>query len=233
MNGRVAVEQRTLQAAPAVHGVAELHVVLAERAQAVELREHHVGEVRPVLSPELAAADGYLGEAARFVDGPILDGRVEQVGERAVLERAGDVVREAHRRPRRDDLQQHDAEGVDVRLDAEQPRLLVLRVDVAEGPRRRRHVALRDAVGDGRRHEAGEADVADLADVVAVEEDVGRLQVAVDQRLGLGLVEEEQADLADVVAVEKDVARLEVAVDERLGLGLVQEQQGLPLSMYS
>lgn len=138
MHGGVAVVGRAVHAAPAAaaHGVAELHVVLAEGAEAVELREHDGGEVGAVLPAELAAADGYLGEAARLVDGPVVDGRVEHVDDGAVVERARDVVGEPHGRLRGDDLEQHDAEGVDVRLDAEHARLLVLRVDVAEGPRR-------------------------------------------------------------------------------------------------
>ena len=60
---------------------AELHVVLAEGAHAVELLEHDVAEVWPILAPELAAAERHLSEALRLLHGPVCDGRVEQVGE--------------------------------------------------------------------------------------------------------------------------------------------------------
>ena len=58
-----------MHAAAAAHGVAVLHVVLAEGAEAVELREHDGGEVGAVLAPELAAAERDLGEAVRLLMG--------------------------------------------------------------------------------------------------------------------------------------------------------------------
>uniref|UniRef100_A0A0D9VDT9 Uncharacterized protein n=1 Tax=Leersia perrieri TaxID=77586 RepID=A0A0D9VDT9_9ORYZ len=105
------------------------------------------------------------------------------------------MVRQPHRRPRGNNLQQQNPQRVDVRFGGEHPRLLVLGIDVAECPRRRRHPVLRGVGGGGGGlgDEAGEADVADLADKVVVEEDVGWFQIAVDEGLGFGLVEEEEA----------------------------------------
>jgi hypothetical protein len=91
-------------------------------------------------------------------------------------------------------LQVDDAERVHVGLGADQPGLLVLRVDVAEGAGGSGLPVLRDGrVVDGTRDDAGETDVADLADEVGAEEDVARLEVPVHERLWLHLVQVQQA----------------------------------------
>ena len=77
-----------MEASAHAHGVAELRTVLGERAQPIELREHAHGKVRPVLLPDLTAPYRDLREAQRIVQGPVVHGRIEEVGEGAVLQRA-------------------------------------------------------------------------------------------------------------------------------------------------
>lgn len=102
------------------------------------------------------------------------------------------MVCQSHGRLRSNDLQQHDAEGVDVGLDTEHASLLVLRVNVAEGASSGGHAILGDGVGHGWGDETGKADVTDLAAIVAIEEYICGLEVSMDQWLRLCLVEEEE-----------------------------------------
>jgi len=152
-------------------------------------------QVRPVPAPHLAALERDLGERLRLLHGPAGHFAVQEVGERAFLQRVGDGVRQPHGLPGGDHLQEDDAQRVHVGLGAHQPRLLVLRVDVAEGARRRRLPVLRRRRGavHGPRDDARQPDVADLGHEVAVKEDVARLEVAVHERLGLHLVQVQQA----------------------------------------
>lgn len=156
------------------------------------MREDHGGEIGAVLLPELGALQAQLGESHRLLDGPVGDGGIQKALDAALLQGLLDAVGEPHWGGGGEELQEDDAEGVDVRFDPQHSRLLVLGIDVAEGAGGGGEAVLRDGVGDGGGDEPREADVGDLADEVVVEEDVAGLKVAVDEGLGLGLVEEEE-----------------------------------------
>lgn len=165
---------------------------LTEVPQTVELRQDDGGEVRPVFPLQLRALESELSKSQRLLHGPVRHGRIEHLREGPSLDSALDAAGEAHGGLRGDDLKQHNPHGIDVGLDPQHARLLVLGVDVAEGPGGGSHPVLGGGVARGRGDESGEAHVADLGHVVAVKENVGRLEIPVDQRLGLRLVEEQQ-----------------------------------------
>ncbi|GER34381.1 serine/threonine protein kinase [Striga asiatica] len=155
------------------------HRILRNLPQLIKLREHHFPKVRPILPPELRTLQRQLCQQQGLLDWPVGHRWVEHLPKSLALN--GPLHME------------NNPERVNVRFNPEHARLLVLRVDVAESASCRGHSVLGDVIGHGRRDEARQADVADLADVVSVEEDVGWLEVTVDEGLGLGLVEEEKA----------------------------------------
>lgn len=57
-----------------------------------QLGEHDSADIDAVLAPELAAADGDLGEAVRLFHGSGVDVRIEEVGEGVALQATPDVV---------------------------------------------------------------------------------------------------------------------------------------------
>uniref|UniRef100_A0A8R7PQG6 Uncharacterized protein n=1 Tax=Triticum urartu TaxID=4572 RepID=A0A8R7PQG6_TRIUA len=91
--------------------------------------------------------------------------------------------------PRADGLQQHDAQRVHVGLGRQLPRPAVLRVDVPEAALHRRA----DVRLVQHRPGLGQPEVGHLAREVAVQQDVGRLDVAVDHRLVHGRVQVKEA----------------------------------------
>ncbi|GER42037.1 acid phosphatase/vanadium-dependenthaloperoxidase-related protein [Striga asiatica] len=149
------------------------HTLLGEHPQPVELRKHHCPEIRPILSPELRALERQPGENQSLLNWPVLHLSIQHLLKRPFLDGPVDVV--------------------DVGFNPEHARLLVLWVDVTEGASCRGHAVLCDSVGHGGWDKSSEADVTDLADEVSVEEDVGGLEVAVDEGLGFRLVEEEES----------------------------------------
>ncbi|BAT11810.1 Os10g0534600, partial [Oryza sativa Japonica Group] len=156
---------------------------------------HHVAHGRPLLAVVREAPPGGLRELPERVRAGVAgDGRVDDLVEPAPpaplhrpLREVDLVGREAlvDRRPRAQHLEEDDAEGVDVGAVGELPRLEVLRVEVAEAAlHRRAHVRL-----PRRWPDAGQPEVGHLRHEAVAEEDVRRLDVAVDDVIGVAGVQ--------------------------------------------
>jgi hypothetical protein len=221
-----------------LEGILQLH-------RELEVPQHvpHGRALDALLAEALLGRVGELLEALRR--DLVLDRRVDDVQQRAVPLAQERVVGEAdllprqrrvEGRPREEHLEEHDAEGVHVGLVGELLPPEVLRVEVPEAALHHgAHVRL---VHRGRPG-LGEAEVGDLGDPVLVEEDVGGLDVAVDDGvLGAGVevvqapcgadtdVEAEpprQRRLAAHVEVLPQRAVLHVVVDEDHLAGVLAE----------
>ncbi|GER28390.1 deoxyguanosinetriphosphatetriphosphohydrolase-like protein [Striga asiatica] len=150
--------------------------------QPLELSQNHRVKIRPIPSPQLTALQSQLSQRQRLLYRPIPNRSIKHFPKSPILNRRLDIMRESHRWPSRENLQQHNSER--------HARLLIFRIDVTESSGSCSHVALSDGVGDRWWDEAAEADIADLADEVSVEKDVPGLEVAVDEGLGSGGMEE-------------------------------------------
>lgn len=149
---------------------------------------HHLaGEVRPVVACHLAAAECEMGQLLRLLRrvGPVPRRGVEDVGDPALGERGPHVPCEPHGRAAGEQAEEEDAEGVGVGGGAQ----------LAGGEELRVHV--RHRVGGERAvhqhvglQQAAQAGVGELAAAAGGgEQDVGRLEVAVDHAV---VVEEDE-----------------------------------------
>lgn len=196
------------------HGLTALQTHLEDRAEEMRRRSAgagtqsgggigHVGEarelrydlglqVRPVPAPQLAASEAHPGQPLRLRERPLGDRPVDHLGESAPFNGARHHRGQPHGRRSGEQLEGDDPEGVEVRLGPQRAGALVLGIHVVERAGQHGLPVLRHAVRHHARHELGKADVADLAHQVAVEQDVARFQVPVDDGLRLGAVQEGQ-----------------------------------------
>ena len=169
---------------------------------------HLPREVRPPAAAHLRAPQADVRQLVGLHERPVPRGGVEDGVQLPSLHRVLHHLRDPLWRPPRQEPQDDDAERVHVGPRRELARGQELRVHVREGPLwGGRPVELcGDGPGGGGRHgrvrlaqEPADAEVPQLADQVGVQEDVARLQVAVDHRVWLVRVEEDQgrAHLAD------------------------------------
>ncbi|GER45035.1 serine/threonine protein kinase [Striga asiatica] len=139
-------------------------------SQPLQLGQHHPVEIRPIPPPQLTAPERQPGKTQRLLNRPLVNSRIQHIPKPPLLNGGPHQVSQPHGRPSRDQLQQQHTERVHGRCS-----------------RRFRQLP---CGGVGRGDEAGQPDVADLGDVVSVEEDVCGLEVAVDEGLRFCLVEE-------------------------------------------
>ena len=141
------------------------------------------------------------------------------------------ALQQHHRRPAGDDLEEDDAEAVDVGVGARVARVDELRVDVP----RRAHHGLGGLPPPAMVAEPGEAEVAELGDERVVQHDVARLDVAVHHALLPLLVQvperrsQAEDDLVPLRPCQEALAvdAVEMPVEAALRHQLVDEQEAM------
>ncbi|WVZ72367.1 LOW QUALITY PROTEIN: hypothetical protein U9M48_020839 [Paspalum notatum var. saurae] len=166
------------------HELQAPHDVLHRRPVRAALREA-LGRRLPVLPQRLRPhrrGDTPVDDLVQLAPALPVQGPLHQVHHR--LGEPG-----VHDGARAQRLQEHDAEGVDVGLGRQLPGARVVRVHVPEAALHGRADVRLAQLRPG----LGQPEVGDLGGQAAVQQDVGRLHVAVDHRLGQRRVQVEQA----------------------------------------
>lgn len=156
----------------------------------VELRQHLRLKVRPVPAPQGCASQPEPGKHLCLGKRPTSLRPVEDISEPAVSHSVLCARNEPVRASAGQELQDDDSQREHVGLGTHGAGLLVLGVRVVQRAGDARVLVLGLPVGHEIRDELRETDVADLAHVVPVQQDVGRFQVAVDDRLWASRVQE-------------------------------------------
>uniref|UniRef100_A0A453P7W0 Uncharacterized protein n=1 Tax=Aegilops tauschii subsp. strangulata TaxID=200361 RepID=A0A453P7W0_AEGTS len=162
--------------------------------QGLDHGPHLPGEVRAAPPAHLGAPQAEVRELVGLHERPGPRGGVEDGVQLTLLHRVLHHLGDLLGPPARQELQDDDAQGVDVGAWRQLAGRQELRVHVCEGPPRGGRPVQRGGGGGGAglRQEAADAEVPQLAHQVGVQEDVGRLQVPVDHRVRLVRVQERQ-----------------------------------------